>query len=133
MRTSISVDEVADVSGVGVGHGSSDVMSVGHGGSGNMVSVGHGSGMNGRSGIGHSRSGVHSRGSVDNRSYLTDRVNKAILVVVFGVSLKGNVPKAPLGGNESSMGGMHGSSGSAGGQEGVQGATLGHGQNGRKA
>jgi len=82
-RVSVSVDEVANMVGVGMGHGGS--MSVGHSRS---VSVGN----SGSVGIGHSGSNGSGSG-VDNGSDLTDGVNETVLVVVFGESLKSDILK----------------------------------------
>ena len=81
MGTSISVDEVTSVDGVGIGgHGSVSV------GDGRSVSV-----SDGGSGIGHSGSGVDNGSGVSDGSDLTDGVNETILVIIFGVSLQSNV------------------------------------------
>ena len=77
----VSVDEVTNMVGVGMGHCGS--VSVGHSRS---VSVGN----SGSVGISHSGSNGSGSG-VDNGSDLTDGVNETVLVVVFGVSLKSDI------------------------------------------
>ena len=69
----VSVDEVTNMVGVGMGHGGS----MGIGNSGDM-SVGQ-SGSNG------------SGSGIDNGSDLTDRINETVLVIIFRVSLKSDI------------------------------------------
>ena len=46
--------------------------------------------------IRHNRGVMNSRNSVDNRSYLTDRINETILIIVFGESLKIDILKIDI-------------------------------------
>merc|ERR1712012_153659 len=112
-RMSVGVDEVTSGDGVSVGQGGS-------------VSVGH-------SGCSHNGGMVSYGGGIGHGSDLTDRINETILVIIFGKSLKIDIPKSSLGSNKRSNSSMHGSSSSARCQIGVQRSAVCDSQNGRKA
>jgi len=132
-----SVDQVASADGVGIGQGlvvvsdhrGSGIGVVDKGGSDSFEDRG-GNGFNHRGSdsfdhrgrgsvdIGGSvdiRGSVDIGGSVDSGGNLTDGVNEAVLIVIFRVALKVDIPPSPLGGDKRSGGGVDGAGGSSGG------------------
>merc|ERR1719400_1638164 len=69
-------------------------------------------------------------GGVDHGGYLTDGVNETILVIIFRITLKGNGPISPLGGNKTTNSCMHRSGSRSGGQKRL---TTGQSEDSRQA